>query len=571
MRAIGPDAGVGADTVIDATGMLVTPGFIDLHTHYDAQLFWDPNASPSPLHGVTTVLGGNCGFSLAPMAPEHVDYISRMMARVEGMPLAALRAGLPWDWTSFGDWLGRLDGHIAVNAGFLVGHSTLRRLVMGERAVGGVASAADTDAMEAALDAALAEGALGFSTSQVHTHNDGDGQPVPSRAAAREELERLAAAVRRHEGTTVELIVPGCLNGFTEEEIDFLSTMSLLADRPVNWNVLGVSAMNPDGARSQLAAGSAAAARGATVVALTLPHTMQLRLSFEHGAILDGLPGVARGLRARRARAHRRRSRTPRRAGGSMPARSRTRRGSSGTSRSGTASSSRRPSPRRTPTSRAAPWARWHESAGWHRSTRCLDIVVADGLRTGLRPPIGESEADWVLRAQTWQDPRAIVGGSDAGAHLDTMCGAVYSTSMLGDGVRARGLLDWEQAVRLLTDVPARLYGLRDRGRLATGTFADVVVFDPTTIGHGPVRTRDDLPGGASRLVRGGGRHRARAGQRDRDRPRRRLHRSRPRAGVALGPRHRHGARGVRLGRGPRVTQSRRVSSATSRVAPPLR
>ena len=503
VRAVGPDAAAGAagdaDTVIDATGLLVAPGFVDLHTHYDAQLFWDPNASPSPLHGVTTVLGGNCGFSLAPLAPEHADYIARMMARVEGMPLAALRAGLPWDWGSFGEWLGHLDGRIAVNAGFLVGHSTLRRLAMGERAVGGVATPKDIDAMEAALHAALAEGALGFSTSQVHTHNDGDGQPVPSRSASRDEMERLAAAVRAHEGTTVELIVPGCLNGFTDEEIDFLTTMSLLADRPVNWNVLGVSAMNPDGALSQLAAGTAAAARGATVVALTLPHTMQLRLSFEHGAILDGLPGwrdvFALPIPERMAAL-------------SDPE---TRKRLDAGAQSDEAGILRH----------LAVWDRLifeetfaPENADLEGRTvgevarargvspfdALLDVAVADRLRTGLRPPIGESEEDWALRARTWEDPRAIVGGSDAGAHLDTMCGAIYSTSVLGDGVRARGLLSWEQAVRQLSDIPARLYGLRDRGRLLAGAYADVVMFDPATIGHGAVRTRDDLPGGASRL-----------------------------------------------------------------------
>ena len=497
---IGPGAdGAGADTVIDATGMLVSPGFVDLHTHYDAQLFWDPNASPSPLHGVTTVLGGNCGFSLAPMVPEHVDYIARMMARVEGMPLAALRAGLAWDWGSFGEWIGRLDRHVAVNAGFLVGHSTLRRFVMGDRAVGGSADTRDLDAMEAALHAALAEGALGFSTSQVHTHNDGDGQPVPSRAASREEMERMAAAVRRHEGTTVELIVAGCLNGFSAEDIDFLATMSLLADRPVNWNVLGVSAMNPDNAWSQLAAGTAAAARGATVVALTLPHTMQLRLSFEHGAILDGLPGwrevfalpVAERMVALSDQATRRRLD----AGAQSD--------EAGILRHLAVWDRLIFEETFAPENADAEGRSVGEVArmrGLEPFDALLDVVVADGLRTGLRPPIPESEEDWILRAQTWQDPRAIVGGSDAGAHLDTMCGAIYSTSMLGDGVRARGLLSWEKAVRLLTDVPARLYGLRDRGRLVPGAFADVVVFDPTAIGHGPVRTRDDLPGGASRL-----------------------------------------------------------------------
>jgi N-acyl-D-aspartate/D-glutamate deacylase len=129
-----------------------------------------------------------------------------------------------------------------------------------------------------------------------------------------------------------------------------------------------------------------------------------------------------------------------------------------------------------------------------------VEVVLADGLRTGLRPPIPESEADWELRARVWEDPRTVVGGSDAGAHLDMMCGAIYSTSMLGDGVRKRGLLSWEAAVRQLTDVPARLYGLRHRGRVAEGWFADMVVLDPDRVGHGPEHTRDDLPGGASRL-----------------------------------------------------------------------
>lgn len=488
-----------AAQVIDADGLVVAPGFVDLHTHYDAQLFWDPSASPSPLHGVTTVIGGNCGFSLAPLEPSDVEYLARMMARVEGMPLAALETGLDWRWSSFGEWLGRLDGRVGVNAGFLVGHSALRRSVMGDDAVDGTPSGTELKEMAVALGGALAEGALGFSTSQAHTHHDGDGRPVPSRAASRAELEALAWVVRDHPGTTVEMIVPGCLNGFSQEEIDLLAAMSLLANRPVNWNVLGVSAHNLESTEHQLQASTFAAERGAKVVALTLPHTMRIRLSFEHGAILDGLPGWREVI--------------------ALPPEERL-------------AALSDPAVRRRLDERAqseeagmlrflANWKRLvleetfdpanapyegrsvgdvARERGQEPFDTLCDVVVADRLRTGLRPPVPESEADWPARAKVWRDPRVIVGGSDAGAHLDTMCGAIYSTSLLAEGVRARGLLSWGEAVRLLSDVPARLYGLRDRGRLAEGFWADVVILDPESVGYGPERTRDDLPGGAGRL-----------------------------------------------------------------------
>ena len=477
-------------STLDAAGRYVAPGFVDLHTHYDAQLFWDPLATPSPFHGVTTVFGGNCGFSLAPLTPDHADYLMRMMARVEGMPLEALSAGLTWDWGGFGEWLDRLDGTIAVNAGFLCGHSALRRV-----------AGADVEEMERLLHEALDAGALGLSTSRAHTHNDADGEPVPSRFADDDELLRLAGCVADHEGTTLEAIVAGCINGFTEDEVELLAAMSLAARRPLNWNVLGVSSLNPTGHERQLAASDAAAARGGRVVALTLPHPMSMRLSFLTGFVLDGLPGwrevlhlpVPERLRALGDPAVRERL-----AAGAASREAGLLRGLANW-------------PVLTFAECFAPSTKPHEgrsvgdvAAGLGKEPfdTLLDVVIADELRTGLRPPpFGTSDADWELRAQVWRDPRTVIGGSDAGAHLDMMCGAIYSTSLLGEAVRERGLVSWEEAVHQLTEVPARLYGLRERGRIAEGWHADVVVLDPETVGHGPERTATDLPGGAWRLV----------------------------------------------------------------------
>ncbi|MHB8465431.1 MAG: N-acyl-D-amino-acid deacylase family protein [Acidimicrobiales bacterium] len=496
--SVGP-SDEGATRTIDATGLMVAPGFVDLHTHYDAQLSWDPTASPSPLHGVTTVLGGNCGFSLAPAGPDHADYLMRMMARVEGMPLTALEKGLAWDWSSFADWIDRLDGGIGVNAGFLVGHSALRRVVMGASAVGSAATPSQVDAMVRLIHECLAAGAMGFSTSQAPTHNDGDTNPVPSRAATRDELIALAAAVRDHPGTTLELIIAGCLNGFTDDEVDLMTAMSLAANRPANWNVLGVSALDPARHESQLDASTRAAAKGATIVALTLPHRMSVRVSLLIGTIFDGLPGWREVLALpvpERIAAFRDPSVRARLDAGAQ-------------------------SPEAGVLRHFAQWARLEVAEtfapandglagrtfgsiaaerGAEPFDTLLEVAIADDLRTGIRPPMmADTDEDWRLKASVWRDPRAMVGGSDAGAHLDMMCGAIYSTTLLAS-VREHQTVTWEEGVRLLTDKPARFYGVRERGRIEPGFHADVVVFDPERVAPDAERTVDDLPGGASRL-----------------------------------------------------------------------
>jgi N-acyl-D-aspartate/D-glutamate deacylase len=490
-----------ATKTVDAQGQTLAPGFVDLHTHYDAQLFWDPTASPSVQHGVTTVVGGNCGFTLAPAGPEQQDYLTRMLARVEGMPLEALRAGLDWQWSSFGDWLARLDGRTAVNAGFLVGHTAIRLAAMGDDAVGGAASPAQIEQMATILAAALADGALGLSTSQSNTHNDGSGQPVPSRSASREELLALAAAVRAQPGTQLEAIIPGCLSGFTDDDIALLTDMSRAADRPLNWNVLGVSAANPEGHEKQLRASKVAAERGGRIVALTLPHSTKIRLSFLSGFVLDGLPGwretmhlpIPERLKALADPDVRRRLDE-----GAHSEEAGILRGLANWERLIIVETF---APENDDaTGRAV--GDVAKARGKEPFDALLDIVIADELRTGLSPrPFGDDAADWKARADVWRNRDAVIGGSDAGAHLDMMCGAIYTTSLLGHGVREHQVVTLEEAIRLITDVPARLYGLKERGRIAEGWHADLVMFDAATVDHGPEQTRYDLPAGAPRLV----------------------------------------------------------------------
>ncbi len=274
-RIVALDAvGESAERVLDADGLVVAPGFVDLHTHYDAQIMWDAAASPSPLHGVTTIIGGNCGFSIAPLADGDAEYVRRLMSVVEGIPIAALEQGCTWDWHTFDELLGRLDGRVAVNVGFLAGHSTIRRVVMGATATDGAATPEQVERMAELLAESLRGGALGFSSGWDNAHYDGDGNPVPSRVADASEFLALARVVGEHAGTTIGMFP--WMGELPRDRMELMADMSVVANRPVNWNLLG--SMSPvEIYEQQLAACDLARERGGRVVALALPDFLRMR------------------------------------------------------------------------------------------------------------------------------------------------------------------------------------------------------------------------------------------------------------------------------------------------------
>ena len=492
------NGGAQAAATIDASGLAVTPGFIDVHTHLDAQVFWDQTLSPSPLHGVTTVIGGNCGFTIAPLGddPAHGDYLMRMLARVEGIPLEALQQGVPWSWQTTAEYLDAIDGNVAVNAGFKVGHSALRRVVMGDDSVRRASTGEELEAMKALLRDGLEAGALGFSSSWSRTHNDPMGNMVPSRYAERDELVALCSVLADFDGTSVEFIP--ALGPFEDWALELMSDMSAAARSPLNWNVMTVTARSMEMNRAKLAAGDHAAARGGKVVALTVPQMLSLHLNFNSGFVLDALPGWEQVMLLPKEDKRRvladpaERRRLNELAQGDHPLRA------------------------------LAHWERkvvFHSPApenegcagrtvgeiaterGQDPWDALCDIALADDLETSFgNPAVSEPDADWEARVEIWRDPRAVIGASDAGAHLDLFLTANYATTMLNEAVAKRGLLPLEEAVHLLTEVQANLYGLVDRGVLAEGVYADVVVLDEAAVGSTPTTFRSDLPAGASRL-----------------------------------------------------------------------
>jgi N-acyl-D-aspartate/D-glutamate deacylase len=487
--ALGKAEGATAAT-IDAAGKAVSPGFVDVHTHYDAQVVWDRMLSISPWHGITTTVIGNCGFGVAPTRAAHRKLILQTLEKVEGMSLDALQAGLgdAWPFETFPQYLDAVEKRgVAINVAALFGHTPLRLYVMGEAATERAATPDELGAMKKLVREAMEAGAIGFGTSKSITHNGYAGKPVPSRQATIEEMDGLVSVMGDMKRGLMQITIG---REFSTRE---MAEVSRKYDIPVTWTALLSYLYGPGGHRKQLDLTAQQRKSGAIVI----PQVSCRPLNFEF-TFADPFPfevmKCMNELAAEDAR-------------------------SPGARRRAYAD----PAWRRMFTAQLTPvFQRWWERTvvAWAPSARELEeMPLADAARKAGRDPVDfafeialadDLEARFRMAvlnfdetevAELITDPHTIIALSDAGAHASQLCDACYSTYLLGHWVRDRKTFTLEQAVHHLTQRPAEMFGITDRGVLAEGRPADVVVFDPATVGPGPLRRVHDLPAGADRIV----------------------------------------------------------------------
>ncbi|MCG8588794.1 MAG: amidohydrolase family protein [Proteobacteria bacterium] len=487
IAALGAVEGEAAET-LDATGAVVAPGFVDIHTHYDAQVFWDNRLSPSPWHGVTTVVMGNCGFGVAPTRATHRDLILRTLESVEGMSLAALQAGLGEDWPfeSFPECLGAIEARgSAINVAALVGHTPVRTHVLGEAAVEREASEDEIRQMERLVREALEAGAVGFASSKATTHVGYDGHPVPSRAAAFEEIARLAECLRDFDTSVFQVTIGP---GLAFEEF---AQIQQRCGRPVSWTALLAGFFGPDGHRDILERHAKLQAEGIPVVPQVACRPLVTEFQWKAPFPLESLsvmkPVSAADFAGRKVLY----------ADASFRAALRERLERSRLWDRFTAMVVSDYEPDAALCERSL--AEIAEDRGAHPVDVALDLALETELEARFRLAVANSDDEAV--AELLQHPASMLGLSDAGAHASQLCDAGAPTTLLGKWVRERGVLSLEEGVRQLTGQPAEIFGIRDRGRLEVGLAADVTVFDPETVGCEPVRRVHDFPAGADRLV----------------------------------------------------------------------
>src|SRR5258705_3269739 len=490
-----------AREVVDAEGQVVTPGFIDGHTHMDAQIFWDPLGTSSCWHGITSVVMGNCGFTLAPCAKENKHFVVRNLQRAEDIPSAAMEAGIDWRWTTFPEFLDCLEGlPKGINYSGYVGHSAVRTYVMGERAFEAKATEDDLRAMERELRDALRAGAMGFTTSRSPAHETPDSRPVASRAASWDEVRRLVGVMGELGAGIFELAGEGVDRaagdpGLREYHVR-LRDLAVETGRPITFGVFSRRGV-PDVWRQYLALLDETATAGGRMFAQGHSRSLSALLSFKTQMPFDRLP-VWKELRALPLAEQRRRLHDP-------EVRRRLVEASGERDDRRTVGTEARPAdydwllvfdtvegPHRT----VAEVAR---ERGQHPAETMIDLALAQDLDLLFLQPVANEEQDYAL--ELMRHPRAVVTFSDSGAHVSQLMDSSLQTHLLYHWVRRKQAFTLEQAVRMLTLVPATLWGFADRGLVREGMAADLVVFDPDTIAAEMPEVVDDLPAGARRLI----------------------------------------------------------------------
>jgi N-acyl-D-aspartate/D-glutamate deacylase len=489
IAAVGSGLGPARET-LDAGGLALMPGIVDNHTHYDAQITWDPQLAPSPAHGVTTAVIGNCGFTIAPCRPADRELVMRNLTQVEGMALEVLRAGIRWDFETVPQYLDLIERRgAAANVAAFVGHSAVRSYVMGEAATKRAANDDEIAAMRAIVLEGVRAGAVGFATSTSPAHNGEGGVPMPSRLADERELSALVGCLAEA-GRGLFMLTKG-----GQTKMEFLESLAALSGRPVVVAALLHNSTNPGAVFEDLEAIRGANARGHRLLGAVSCCPLSFDFTMRSPYPIEGLDAwrPALGLKdgALEAKLAERAFRDAIRAELARPAHFRLFNGE--WDKLTVVESPSRPELEQ------RDFAALAAETGKDPLDLWFDLALEDRLATVFVALTLNSDEEAVGRMLN--HPCSMVSLSDAGAHLTFFNDAGFGLHLLGHWVRERGALPLERAARQLTSLPAEVFGLRGRGALAPGMAADLLLFDPARVGRGPKRRVYDLPGGAPRLT----------------------------------------------------------------------
>lgn len=487
------ETGGSAATVIDAAGKIVCPGFVDPHTHYDAQITWDRVLSSSAEHGVTTVVMGNCGVGIAPCRPSDREWLTEDLVTVEGIDKQVLVEGIRWEWETFAEYLDAAERRgSALNLAVLAPITPLRTYVLGAQANERAATAAETQTIAAMLGEAMRAGAWGFTTTANRQHIGHGGKPLAARLASREELAAYAGVLRQLGRGVIELALTKRYATLAEDEEDLLRFLLDAGGRPVTWLSLSNLVEKPGAAREILDRVEPLICRGGIPQILTRPFVfeMNLRRPFMFTEMNAARPLFDAPFAEQMAiyadpafrAAFKEELKQGRKWGGVVS--------------SSTVVSVVNPELRKYEGSTVGEIA---QARGQDPNDAFFDIAVADNLQVKFVVP--RANTDPAQLADMVRDPRTLIGLSDAGAHLDMLCECGYPTWLLGHWVREQRALSLERAVQRITSEPADFFGFKDRGRLQAGAAADIVIFDEDMVGS-PLRPTPvkDLPAGGTRL-----------------------------------------------------------------------